>query len=379
MVHNILLQKQRGQKTLLALAMGSSVLLAACGGGQDSLGGVSAQDAGQRVARNDYSELETKLRNTRLCDLSGCYVAWNVVDSDGDGVCDADEVMAGTNPFDPLSKPSLQVVAELSGKSQLPSFEAGRGAFAVFPAQMQAQLQEYYKGKGAIDQAFAFPLGEARGDSLSRAGIKVDQLKDYGLDPERDGFTIGLDHPTDSGLPARRIGGIDVSLVSAGKVDHLEPLPPSGVPEGKDLGNGDKVWIYPNGDKIFVFKDGGLIHTDAENNPTHVCPPMVDPDADSGATEPTVEQKQAWERLRSATDHIVEGWTTPELSGDLPKDKKPLVILTDPEYAGLAAVMVLTPPLLTSAQPEMRPDLPHPDLPAGSTPVKDLCTVGCVK
>jgi hypothetical protein len=152
-----------------------------------------------------------------------------------------------------------------------------------------------------------------------------------------------------------------------------------GVPEGKDLGNGDKVWIYPNGDKIFVFKDGGLTHTDADNNPTHVCPPMVDPDADSGASEPTAEQKQAWERLRGATGHIVEGWTTPELSGDLPKDKKPLVILTDPDYAGLAAVMVLAPPLLTSAQPEMRPDLPHPDLPAGSTPVKDLCPLGCVK
>lgn len=377
MVHNNLLQKRGGQKTLLALAMGSNVLLAACGGGQDSGGGVSAQDAGQRVARNDYSELEAKLRNTRLCDVSGCYVAWNVVDSDGDGVCDADEIMAGTNPFDPLSKPSLQIVAELSGKSQLPSFEAGRGVFAVFPAQMQAQLQEYYKSTGAIDQAFAFPLGEARGDSLSRAGIKVDQLKDYGLDPERDGFTIGLDHPTDSGMPARRIGGMDVSLVSADTkppLDDLTPLPKNLPPPYDHVAEPD-----PNGDVRHYFADGSGTSLDKNGKVLRIWYTNPDADSGSGATEPTAEQKSAFERLRGAAQYTLEGWTTPELTGDLPKDKKPLVMLVDPDYVGLGAPMVLAPPLLTSAQPEMRPDLPHPDLPAGSTPVKDLCPLGCVK
>ena len=376
MMNSNVLHKQRGQKTLLALAMGSSMLLAACGGGQDSMGADGS--TGPRVARTDYSELSAKLRNTRLCDLSGCYVAWNVVDSDGDGACDADEIMAGTNPYDPLSKPSLQVVVELSGKSQLPSFEAGRGAFAVFPAEMQAKLQEYYKDKSPIDQAFAFPLGIARGDSLSRAGIKADQLKEYGLDPDRDGFTIGFERPTKSGLPERKVGGIDVSLVSADK-QHLEPLPPPGVPEVKDLGGGDSVRIYPNGDKIYDWADGGKTYTDSQGNPKHTCPPMVDPDADAGAAEPTAEQKQAFERLRGAVTRMVEGWSTPEVSGELPQDKKPLIMLVDPEYAGLTGAMVLNPPLLTTAQPEVRPDLPRPDVPAGSPGGKDGCTVGCDK
>lgn len=51
-------------------------------------------------------------------------------------------------------------------------------------------------------------------------------------------------------------------------------------------------------------------------------------------------------------------------------------MLTDPEYAGLAAVMVLTPSLLTTAQPEIRPDLPRPDVSAGSPGGKDVCTIG---
>ena len=33
------------------------------------------------------------LRNARICDPTGCYFAWNVVDSDGDGVVDADELI----------------------------------------------------------------------------------------------------------------------------------------------------------------------------------------------------------------------------------------------------------------------------------------------
>lgn len=368
------LHKQRGQKTLLALAMGSSMLLAACGGGQDSMG-ADGSNAGLRVARTDYTELSAKMRNTRLCDLSGCYVAWNVVDSDGDGVCDADEIMAGTNPYDPLSKPSLQVVVELSGKSQLPSFEAGRGAIAVFPAEMQAQLQEYYKGKSVIDQAFAFPLGIARGDSLSRAGIKLDQLKEFGLDPDKDGFTIGFEQPTKSGLPERRVGGIDVSLISADKKpkeEDLTPLPKDLPPPYDHVAEPD-----PNGDVRHYFADGSGMSLDKNGKVLRVW--YTNPDADAGATEPTAEQKQAFERLRGAVTRMVEGWTTPEITGELPQDKKPLIMLVDPEYAGLSAAMVLNPPLLTTAQPEVRPDLPRPDVPAGSPGGKDGCTIGCDK
>jgi hypothetical protein len=71
-----------------------------------------------------------------LCDATGCYVAWRVVDSDRDGVSDADEIMSGTDPHDPASRPGLVHLAELGFEHRLPSFEAGLGAFVALPAEI---------------------------------------------------------------------------------------------------------------------------------------------------------------------------------------------------------------------------------------------------
>ncbi|MES2951265.1 MAG: thrombospondin type 3 repeat-containing protein [Pseudomonadota bacterium] len=380
MKRNVLHLARLGSMNALALTLGVSVLVSACGGG-----GVGGEVDG-KASHNELSEAPPPVRITRLCDLSGCYIAWSVVDSDGDGVCDADETMAGTNPYDRLSKPSLLVVAELSGKSQLPSFEAGRGAFAVFPAEMQARLQEYYKGKGAIEMAQAFPLGPTRGDSLSRVGIDADMLKDYSItmggltnDPLHDGFSIGLKKNDDSGIPGRRVGGIEMRLISE------NPTPLSKVP---DHGGERNQQGYKDGGVVHTYKDGftrtnqsdkTVVWRNEEGKVTKVHPgSSFNPDADTGSAEPTPEQKKALERLRGAAVNTVDGWSAPSAEDPQTLDRRTLIMLIDPEYLD-NTLMVLDQPRVTDAQPEVHPNLPRPDLPAVPTGGKDTCTVGCAK
>lgn len=380
MKRNALHCARPGSKTALALALGVTVLVSACGGG----GGDGGIETGGKASSSEFTEIPPEVRYARLCDLSGCYVAWRVVDSDGDGVCDADEMVAGTDPYDPLSKPSLQVVAELGGKATLPSFEAGRGVFAVFPEKMQAMLQEYYKGKSAIEIAQAFPLGPRRGDSLSRVGIDADMLKDYSItmggltnDPLHDGFTVGLKKNDDSGIPGRRVGGIEMRLISE------DPTPLAKVP---DHGGEKKVEFYKDGGAVHTYNDGftrtdqpdkTVVWRNEEGKVTKVHPgSYFNPDADTGSAEPTPEQKKAQERLRGAAVNTVDGWSAPGTEDPQLLDRRTLIMLIDPEYLD-STLTVLDQPRLTDAQPDVRPDLPHPELPAGAQPGKP-CTKGCV-
>ena len=54
-----------------------------------------------------------------------------------------------------------------------------------------------------------------------------------------------------------------------------------------------------------------------------------------------------------------------------------MIMLVDPQYLD-STLMVFDQPRLTDSQPDVRPDLPHPELPAGAQPGKP-CTTGCVK
>ncbi|GAB4052305.1 hypothetical protein [Catellatospora paridis] len=147
----------------------------------------------------------------RLCDPTGCYMAWGVVDSDHDGVCDADELMAGSDPYDPNSRPLLTPVLDLAVEHKLPSFENGRGIFIAMPTEIVKAREE-----AGQDPLGAFPLG-GRKDAMTRMGLTMGDVETAGLDLDRDGFTVGLGTTSIGGKPAgRRTHGMDASLVSAG-------------------------------------------------------------------------------------------------------------------------------------------------------------------
>ena len=120
---------------------------------------------------------DPELRHIRVCDLSACYYAWNVTDSDNDGYNDADEIVAGTDPYDPKSRPRLSLIVDLIGAQLLPTFEFGVGKMIVNPAELQAELEAH--GGGQDSPLAAFPLG-GRKDALTRMGLDSELLAKHG-------------------------------------------------------------------------------------------------------------------------------------------------------------------------------------------------------
>lgn len=343
-------------RNTLAVAMGALTLAAASGP-------VVADDS------------KYKLEQVRLCDTSACYVAWNVVDSDHDGVADADELMAGTNPFDPQSRPALPLLVELAEKYALPSFEAGLATFFVFPPELQAAIEKSTNVKGLLS---AFPLAVDQPDGLARFGISADLLKEHGIDANTQGLTIGLELGGKDKGPDIKVGGMDMSLVSAGDDDPvpLPTLPHGGIVKDETI-DGDRFITYADGYLRGEFSDGSFIEKDKDGKTIYDGTIMkyVNPDADTGSTAPTPEQEKNLLRLRGAAIRTVEGWSAPKLDGAKPDDPRRTLILVDPDYLGDAA-LVFDLNAVTTAQPETRPDLPSPGVPAGSGPKPADCTGG---
>jgi len=236
-----------------ALALAATTLLVAtlvAGSGPASAGPGGGKD--QRARETEQ---------LRICDPTGCYVAWRVVDSDHDGVSDADELVAGTDPHDARSRPGLQVVAELGADRKLPTFEAGRGAFVLFPPEIVEMLST-----ARPDLLGAFPMF-ARKDSATRLGISADQMAAAGVDPARTGMTIGLDRPAkDGGRPGRRVAGIDAGLISAGTTPPVGTVPHGGVVSSSRTWDGRTVNQNADGSKdTWRDKGGGDYSVQHEN------------------------------------------------------------------------------------------------------------------
>jgi hypothetical protein len=300
---------------------------------------------------------DPELRHVRLCDTSVCYYAWNIVDSDGDGVSDADEIMAGSDPYDAKSRPPLEVIVTLVGKQQLPSFEFGLGKVILYPDKLQETIEA-----GTPDPLAAFPLGK-RKDGLSRMGLSPDLLAEHGIDADHDGFTLTFDTGQNSGLPARHVGGVDISLISAGDDEDLD-LP--AVTEIYNYDDGATGYKLDNGDFIYDGADGHGLRQD--KNGKILDDWYVNPDADTGVgAAPTDEQIKAWERLRNATVRTVAEWSAIETDPSTLTKPRDLVVLIDPEYSDYSTTLS-GPPTIDTAQPETRPDLPNPQEPGTCKP-----------
>jgi hypothetical protein len=204
-------------------------------------------------------------RTLRVCDPTACYIAWRATDSDHDGVSDADELMAGTDPHDPRSRPGLEIVVELASARELPSFEAGLGSFVLFPPEIVEM-----RTKDQPDLLGAFPVHE-RADSLTRLGISADLMGSVGVDPARSGMTVGLDHKTgNDGMPGRRVNGMDMSLISAGTQSPTGSAPHGGVKGRHKNWLGDWVTDFNDGSSDTWSDEGGghhvIEHTNADGS-----------------------------------------------------------------------------------------------------------------
>ncbi|GHJ50210.1 hypothetical protein Cs7R123_75520 [Catellatospora sp. TT07R-123] len=218
------------------------------------------------------------LKSLRLCDATACYLAWRAVDSDGDGACDADEIVAGTDPYDARSYPGMSLLVELTAARKLPSFETGQGTFAVIPADV---LNAWAKDGRSTDGVFAYAK---RADALARMGVSAELLAEWGLDPFR-GLTVGLGATAKEGQVAPI--GVGTLAVIRAATGFGQPYGASTVTAVKgDDGLPAQLIAYANGVKGIAtysagagnisFADGAGVHIggkstvngkDADGNP----------------------------------------------------------------------------------------------------------------
>lgn len=302
---------------------------------------------------------EPQLRHIRVCDVSACYYAWNVVDSDDDGVSDADEVVAGFDPHDPASRPPLPLMVEMIGAQSLPTFEFGVGQMVVRPPDLQKTLESL--GMNMPDSPLAaFPI-KGRADAVKHLGLDPAQVADFGISIEAEGFTLVRGFNEDTKMPERRVGGVRVSWISAGDDGGTPAAEEPKVVRYEEFKNGDTFVKLDTGDEVLIHKDGSYERTGADGMPKKNSG-YSNPDADTGNGKPTDEQLKAWERVRGATIRTVFGWSPIEIDPKDIEDRKGTIILIDPNYMDYEGV-VSGPPQIEGAQPETRPDLPNPGQP----------------
>ena len=296
---------------------------------------------------------DSELRHLRVCDLSACYYAWNVVDSDDDGYSDADEIVAGSDPYDSKSYPGLSLIVDMIGAQLLPTFEFGVGKIIVNPVELQAEL-EARVGEQESPLA-AFPLGE-RKEGLSRLGLDTEMLAEHGFTAEFDGLSLVRGHD-DKDAPVRRVGGVDIRQISAGGDGGVG----NDVVDTKRHDHGTTYYL-DNGDTMYIGDDGHGVRQDKDGIVLDDW--YVNPDADTGSDEPTEEDVKAWERMRNATVRTVAGWSAIEVDPETLRDPNETIMLIDPDYPDMKTD-ISNPPQIDRAQPEIRPDLPNPLLNGG--------------
>ncbi|BCB83011.1 thrombospondin type 3 repeat-containing protein [Phytohabitans suffuscus] len=201
------------------------------------------------VAEEEKPEERPRKSFVRLCDPTGCYIAWRVVDSDSDGVCDADELMAGTDPFDARSRPGLRQTVELATAEKLPSFRYGLGIFVAFPAEL-IELKEKATNLPVVG-AFAMP---ERADTYTRLGVNLGQFDELKASVRRDGIAIGL------GTRAQTAGEqptIEITLFGGRYQGYERGETAQGSPaQYGGAVRTEPLWIWNDADFRVHYKDG---------------------------------------------------------------------------------------------------------------------------
>lgn len=309
-------------------------------------------------ARERAREDGARLVNVRLCDSSACYYARRVVDSDGDGVADADEAVAGTDPRDPASTPALDLLVGLIGEGLLPSYSHGLAKLVLNPADLQAKLADF----GVDGDNFpAFPLGE-RKEGVERLGISLDLLAEHGIDVGSSGLAVTAMFEREDGPPvAARVGGVRMDWISAGD-DVDEPMNP---PEVNDVvrytqhEDGGFDLLLDNGDTIHVDANGHGHRHDANGNIFDEF--YTNPDAEPVASEPTEEQVKAWKRMRGAVIRTVTMRGPIRIDPEDIVDPIETIVLRDPDHVGLSIDGMVSGPVdFNEAQPRRVPGQPNP-------------------
>ncbi|GHJ48233.1 hypothetical protein Cs7R123_55750 [Catellatospora sp. TT07R-123] len=244
------------------------------------------------------------------CDPTACYAAWYVVDSDGDGYCDADELAAGTDPDDKASHPLLLKLVDLAIDRTLPSFEAGAGAFFLLPVELVRQRQEY-----AHDWLGAFPIA-GRADAVGKFGVTGDLMKKFGLDPTKDPFSLGIDLPGTNGGTSS--GGLKLAGVKPGRVQTSLLGIDGSATYGADRGgvvDSTKDWGGLGSGDITTYGDGSETHT-TSNKEGGTNVEYTNPGGSAGPTVTTTLDSH-WEGdVRVDEEHE----TTKDPDGNIIKD-----------------------------------------------------------
>jgi hypothetical protein len=215
------------------------------------------------------AQAESRAHVKQTCASGVCLVVVKaVVDSDGDGVSDDDEIAAGTNPQDPYNRPSPKDVLGLAAEGKLPSFNQHFTEVLVMPT-------EGPDGQ-ALGIADSFP---DRDDMMKLFGIGGDLLKTSGLDPRggirvaanRDAmFDIGGKQISTGHTPVK-VGGLDYSLISGSGNERLFGMSPNA---GKQRDGRDITTHGPDGiTTTRHYKDGsvdGQLRSSADNSVTQV-------------------------------------------------------------------------------------------------------------
>ncbi len=163
-------------------------------------------------------EQNIRARALSYCENGVCLVvAAELADSDGDGVSNADEKAAGTDPNDPASRPPMRRLIDLAGTGRLPSFAERHSEIFVLPVLAP-------DGRPVVkdDPLAGGPPVPVR-DALAGLGIKRETLARFGVAAE-PALQIGLGPaaPADAGndQPPVKVGGVDMALLAQGFI-HL--------------------------------------------------------------------------------------------------------------------------------------------------------------